>query len=302
MVDNLGVSEPCTFIYGEAPTLADQLADGLELELFASPSSERKGKAWWTVTDNTPNQGLSDFDEYFIEYRKQPTGNEGFEIPWFSATLTDTSKFIYQLEPSTTYEVKVSGVIAGVVGDPTPVKTFTTNDPRIYNCGDSDLPYLPSTYTKLENATAGMQVQIGQFTMTMTEVNPIGAIGHYAGKGEIPIAFLAGAKAKVRFDDILIDTEYRVHEGRVDVITEGLESWLDDQLMQFIDPYFVDGTIDSAWVDTTAGVAWVVVDGVPQEFVFDPPNYPIIVNDASGNQYTIYPNGTIVVRNIFVCF
>ncbi len=294
IIDNGGVSAPCTFTYGEQLSLTDQLADGLEIELFTEPSAERKGKAWWTVTDNTPNQGLSNFDEFIVEYRKQPTGNEGFEIPWFSKTVNSFEHFIYQLEPSTTYEVKVSGVIAGTVGDPTPVKTFTTPDPRVYNCGESDLPYLPSTYTPLENATVGTQVQIGQFTMTMTEVNEFGG-GHYAGKGTIPIAFLGGAKAKVRFDDILIDTEYRVHEGRVDVITQGLESWLDDQMIQFIDPYYVNGVIDSAWVDTVAGVAWVTVDGVDQQFTFDPPHYPIIVNDENGNQYTIYPNGTIVV-------
>jgi hypothetical protein len=294
LIENGGVSAPCTFVYGEAMTLNDQLADGLQIELFADPLAERKGKAWWTVTDNTPNQGLSQFDEYFVEYRKQPTGNEGFEIPWFTKTVNSSEHFIYQLEPSTTYEVKVSGVIAGVVGDPTPVKTFTTPDPRVYNCGESDLPFMSNTYTVLENATVGTQVQIGQFIMTMTEVNEFGG-GHYAGKGTIPIPFLGGAKAKVRFDDILIDTEYMVREGRVDVITKGLDNWLDEQFQQFIDPYYVDGTIDSAWVDTTAGVAWVTVDGVDQQFTFDPPHYPIIVNDENGNQYTIYPNGTIIV-------
>jgi len=294
LIENVGVSAPCTFVYGEELTLADQLADGLEIELFTEPSAERKGKAWWTVVDNTPNQGLSTFDEFFIEYRKQPTGNEGFQIPWFSKTLTSFEHFIYQLEPSTTYEVKVSGVIAGVVGDPTPVKTFTTPDPRVYNCGDADLPYLPSTYTPLENATVGIEVQIGQFYMKVTELVELGG-GHYSGKGTIPIAFLGGAKAKVRFDDILIDTEYRVHDGRVDVITKGLENWLDEQYQQFIDPYYVNGTIDSAWVDTVNGVAWVTVDGVDQQFTFDPPHYPIIVNDENGNQYTIYPDGTIEV-------
>lgn len=293
---NNGLSQNCVFYYGEAPTLADQLADGLEIVLTAEQLAERKGIASWTVNDNTPNQGLSHFDEYVLEYRKQPTGNEGFEIPWFSKTLTDTSDFIYQLEPSTTYEVKVSGVIAGVVGDPTPVVTFTTPDPRVYNCGEADLPYLPNTFTPLENATVGTQVQIGQFTMSITELNEFGG-GHYAGKGEIPVAFLGGAKAKVRFTDILIDTEYRVHEGRVDVITEGLDNWLNEQYQQFIDPYYVNGVIDSAWVDTVAGVAWVTVDGVDQQFTFDPPTYPIIVNDENGNQYTIYPNGTIIVSN-----
>jgi hypothetical protein len=294
MIEDDGVSMPCTFHFGEPQTLEDILTDGLYIDLNAASTSDIKGKAWWTVVDNTPNQGLNDYDKFLVEYRRQPTGNESYQIPWFTDTIIDTLDFIYQLEPSTTYEVKVSGIVGNSISDPTPVKTFTTQDPRQYACGDTDMPYLPIGWTPLENAQAGIQVQIGQFMLHTTQLQAVGGVGHYSGKGTIPIPFLMGAKAKVTFDDILIDTEFMVRDGRVDVITEGLENWLHEQYSQFVDPIYVNGVIDSAWVDST-GVAWAMVDGVAVQYPFDPPDYPIVLNDENGNQYTIYPNDSIEV-------
>ncbi|MDG1333658.1 MAG: fibronectin type III domain-containing protein, partial [Crocinitomicaceae bacterium] len=296
MIENSGISLPCTFHFGEPQTLADVLTDGLFIDLNATSTTDIKGKAWWTVVDNTPNQGLDSYDKYLVEYRRQPTGNESYQIPWISDTIIDTLDFIYQLEPSTTYEVKVSGIVGNNISDPTPVKTFTTQDPREYACGDTDMPYLPYGWMPLENAQAGIQVQIGQFMLHTTQLQAVGGTGHYSGKGTIPIPFLMGAKAKVTFDDILIDTEYMVREGRADVITQGLENWLHEQYGQFVDPIYVNGVIDSAWVDST-GVAWAMVDGVAYEYPFDPPTYPIILNDENGNQYTIYPNDSIEVTS-----
>lgn len=296
MIENNGISLPCTFHYGEPQSLVDILTDGLYIDLNTEPTSDRKGKAYWSVIDNTPNEGLSTFDKYLVEYRRQPTGNESYSIPWFADTLIDTLDFIYQLEPSTTYEVKVSGIVGGVIGDPTPVEIFTTQDPRVYACGQGDLPYFPFTWSPLENAQAGIQVQIGQFVMNTTQIQSVGLLGHYSGKGTVSIPFLMGAKAKVTFDDILIDTEYLVREGRVDVVTQGLESWLHDQYGQLVDPIYVSGVIDSAYVDSS-GVAWAVVDGISIPFTFDPPDYPIILNDENGNQYTIYPNDSITVSS-----
>jgi RES domain-containing protein len=296
MIQNNGLSEICTFTYGESLTLEEVLADGLMIDINADGEGERKGKAYWTVIDNTPGEGLSDFDAYIVEYRKKPTGNEGFELTWFEDTVPTFNHFIYQLEPSTTYEVNVRGMVGPTYSsDRSNTVEFTTSDPRVYGCGEADLPFLAQTYTPLENALAGMQFEMGQFTMRVTEIQAKGAPGHYEGKGVIPIAFLGGAKAKVRFDDILVDNQFVVREGQIDVVTDGLDNWLHQQYGQFVDPIYVNGTVDSAYVDTVSGSAWVVVDGIPLEFVFEPADYPIIINDESGYQYTIWPNGTIEI-------
>lgn len=294
--ENNGLSEPCSFTYGQAPSIESALSEGLYIDLDAEAMTQLKGRAYWTVVDNTPNQGLSTFDRFYVEYRKKPN-NENPNPLWHHDTITSFNHFIYQLSAETTYEVRVSGINGSFTSEPSNTAEFTTPAAVDYACGDQQLPYRPNQFDPNDHVTAGNQVQIGQFLMTVTEAIPLGSAGHYSGQGTIPIDFLAGAKAKVRFDDILIDEEYFVREGRVDVKTEGVDAWLNDQYQQFIDPIYVNGTIDSAWVDTTSGSAWIVVDGVSQEFVFDPPDYPIIINDASGYQWTIWPNGTITVSS-----
>ena len=293
--ENNGLSEICTFTYGQAQSLEEVLTDGLYIDLNAEASTSFKGRAFWTVIDNTPGQGLSTYDRYFVEYRKKPD-SEHPNPTWFYDTVPSYNHFIYQLGAGNTYQVRVSGIAGSFVSAPSNTVEFTTPPPIDYSCGDQQMPYRPSNYTPNENVLAGDRVQIGQFLMTVSEAIPTGTPGRYQGKGTIPIKFLADAKAKVTFDDILIDEEFVVREGRVDVITDGLDAWLHEQYQQFIDPIYVDGTIDSAWVDTTAGTAWVVVDGVSQSFTFDPPDYPIIINDESGYQWTIWPNGTITVE------
>jgi len=299
MIENNGLSAPCTFIYGESQTLEESLADGLTIDLNANGEGERKGKAFWTVIDNTPGEGLSTYSSYLVTYRKKPIGNEGYELTWFNDTVTNFNHFIYQLEASTTYEVEVSGIVSDFISEPSNRVDFTTMDPREYACGEQDLPYLLPNYNPLPTAEAGMHFQIGQFDMQVSEISPTGSTGHYSGKGLIPVAFLGGAQAKVRFDDILVDDQFVVREGQVDVITDGLDNWLHEQYQQFIDPIYVSGTIDSAYVQD--GVAWVVVDGVSLgPYTFDPPDYPIVINDDSGNQYTIWPNGTVTVNSYLV--
>lgn len=299
MITNNGLSTPCSFTYGQAQTLEEALSDGLVINLNAEGKGEHKGRAYWTVTDNTPGQGLSTFNSYLVEYRKKPTGNENYTITWFKDTVQTLQHFIYQLEASTTYEVKVSGIVGTFVSPPSNTAEFTTFDTRIYACGEQDMPYLLPNYQPLALAEPDMIFNIGQFSMKITEITPTGTAGHFSGKGLIPIQFLAGAKAKVSFDDILVDDQFNVRDGQVNVVTRGLDNWLHQQYMQFIDPIYVNGSVDSIYVAN--GSAWVIVDGDTLNFVFDPVDYPIIINDENGYQYTINPDGTVIV-NTYIAF
>lgn len=294
MFENNGLSEICTFRYGEQVSLEEELTDGLYIDLQAQATTQYKGYASWTVIDNTPGVGLSTYSSFFIEYRLKPDAQHP-NPTWHYDTVSSLNQFIYQLGAERTYQVRVSGIAGSFTSDPTPIVEFTTPAAIDYACGDQQQPYRPPNYTPNDHVLAGNEVQIGQFMMTISEAVPQGIVGRYSGKGTIPIEFLGGARAKVTFDNILIDNDYIVREGRVDVITDGVDAWLHDQLQNYIDPIFVDGTIDSAWVDST-GTAWAVVDGTAIPFNFDPPDYPIILQDESGYQWTIYPNGTVVVE------
>lgn len=296
MFANNGLSTPCSFTYGESQTLEEALSDGLVINLNAEGKGEHKGRAYWSVNDNTPGQGLSTYPSFLVEYRKKPSGNENFS--WFDDTVQALQHFIYQLEPNTTYEVKVSGIVNSFISTPSNTAEFTTFETRVYACGEQDMPYLPVNYQPLASANPDMIFNIGQFSMKITEINPTGIAGHYAGKGLIPIQFLAGAKAKVSFDDILVDDQFNVRDGQVNVITRGLENWLHQQYMQFIDPIYVNGSVDSAYVEN--GIAWVIVDGDTLQFEFDPEDYPVVINDEDGYQYIINPDGTIIINTYIV--
>ena len=108
----------------------------------------------------------------------------------------------------------------------------------------------------------------------------------------IPVDFLFGAEARVKFDNLKIDKEYDVWEGTASVITDGLDAWLEEQYQQFQDPIFVNGTVDSAYVSDS--IAHVIIDGVDTSFTFPCATCPVIINDVAGNQVTIYPNGTVI--------
>lgn len=295
MVDNDGFSGICEFNFGEAQSLEEILVDGLEIILSAQANTQYKGTANWTVTDNTPNEGLSTYEKYLVEYRLQPDAQHP-NPTWHYDTVIALSKLIYQLAPETTYEVRVSGMAGSFTSDPTPIVSFTTPAAVDYVCGDQQIPFRPNQYTPNDHIQVGDQVQIGQFLMNITEAIPQYEPGRYAGQGWIPVEFLGGARANVEFDNILIDNEYVVRDGRVDVTTDGVAAWLEEQLQDFVQPIYVNGTIDSAWVDTTTNTAWVIVDGQSIPFTFDPPDYPIVIHDDSGMSWTIWPNGTITVE------
>lgn len=288
---NGGWSAPCKFKYGAAQSIEEALANGLSVEWVNLISqSESKGAATWKVVKEDPNSTAT-FNQFILKYRKKvPAGEEPFE--WFSDTVNDLSKAIYQLEPATTYEASVSGKLGSFVSEPTEVRTFTTAPPRTFSCGVANFPGRATAFQPLDYADPGMKVKIGMFQLEFVSVQNTGQPGHFSGTGLIPVDFLFGAEARVKFDDLKIDKEYDVWEGTAHVITEGLDSWLEDQYQQFQDPIYVNGTVDSAYVSDS--IAHVIIDGVDTTFTFPCATCPVIINDVAGNQITIYPNGTVI--------
>lgn len=288
---NGGWSAPCKFKYGAAQSVEEALANGLSVEWVDLVSnSESKGTGTWKVVKEDPNSSAT-FNQFILKYRRKvPAGQQPFE--WFSDTVNDLSKAIYQLEPATTYEASVAGRLGSFVSEPTEIRTFTTAPPRTYSCGVANFPGRATAFQPLEYADPGMKVKIGMFQLEFVSVQNTGQPGHFSGTGLIPVDFLFGAEARVKFDNLKIDKEYDVWEGTAHVITDGLDAWLEDQYQQFQDPIFVNGTVDSAYVSDS--IAHVVIDGIDTTFTFPCATCPVIINDVAGNQVTIYPNGTVI--------
>lgn len=288
---NTGWTAPCKFKYGTTQSIEATLAEGLSVEWVDLVSqSETKGQATWQVVKEDPNSSAT-FNQFILSYRKVvPEGEDPYE--WFADTVNDVSKAIYQLEPETTYEAYVEGKLGSFISEPTATRTFTTGPPRTYACGVSNFGTKATAFQPLEYADPGMKVKIGMFQLEFVDVENTGQPGHFSGTGLIPIDFLFGMEARVEFDDLKIDKEYDVWEGTANVLTDGLDAWLQDQYQQFQDPIYVNGTIDSAYVSDS--LAHVVINGIDTTFAFPCATCPVILNDVAGNQVTIYPNGTVV--------
>lgn len=288
---NGGWSAPCKFKYGSAQSIEETLAQGLSVEWIDLVSqSESKGTASWQVVKEDPNSSAT-FNQFILKYRRKVSASEE-PFEWFSDTVNDLSKAIYQLEPATTYEASVAGRLGNFVSEPTEIRTFTTAPPRTYSCGVANFPGRATAFQPLSYADPGMKVKIGMFQLEFVSVQSTGQPGYFSGTGLIPIDFLFGAEARVKFSDLKIDKEYDVWAGTAHVITDGLDVWLEEQYQQFQEPIYVNGTVDSAYV--SGSLAHVVIDGVDTAFTFPCTTCPVIINDVAGNQITIYPNGTVI--------
>lgn len=293
MITNNGLSAPCAFYYGKPQTLAESLSDGLVINVTAQGVSSRKGLASWTVVDETPNEGLSGYNRYLVEFR--PTSLEGETWTWWPDTVSGFQFPIYRLIPERAYEVRVSGIAGNFMSEPSEIVTFTTPPVREYVCGEADLPYLPTQYQPLLSAHAGDVFQIGQFALEVTDILPLGQAGHFKGRGTIPHGFLGGARIKVKFDDLLVDREYNVREGIASAITDGVDSWLNDQ---YLDQAGIDTTI--AGIIESGGylndsTVFVVVGGDSLFFQFDGSDLPIVIHGGDNVEYQFWPDGTMIV-------
>jgi len=293
MITQNGLSQPCSFYYGKPVSINEALADGLSINLSTQALTTRKGQAVWTVTDATPGQGLSTYSSYIVEYRKKASEGSSIIYPWSIDTVSTLMLPIYQLEPKQTYEVRVAGMSGNYTSDRTPISEFTTPAAREYACGEADLPFMPGNYQPLPILHMGDVVQIGQFPLNVTQATSLGTPGRFSGYGEIPHDFLAGAKVKVRFDNLLIDREYVVREGTANAMTDGAEGWMNNY---YLDHAFRDtvGFVTAYGYSGDSTSIFVVVDGDTLTYAFELP-YPIVIYGEGNVAYQFWSDGTVVI-------
>lgn len=291
-----GLSAPCSFYYGQAQSLAEQLTGGLTINVTAEALASRKGRALWTVTDETPGEGLSNYTAYIVEYRRKPYEGENYIYNWLYDTVYAQQQPIWRLEPEETYQVRVSGIAGDFVSEPSDIVEFTTPPLRDYACGEADLPYLPANYSPLLSAHMGDVFQIGQFELEVTYIEPLGQTGHFKGRGVIKHDFIGGAKVKVKFDDLLVDNQYVVREGMATAVTKGVDDWLNEEYLDLagVDTT-VQGVIESGGFVNDSTV-FVVVNGDSLFFEFDGV-LPIVIHDQNNVEYQFWPDGTMIVTN-----
>lgn len=282
---NNGYSEVCTFTYG---SIAASLADGIELQLQTTGTSSRQGYANWNAN--------AVFDNYILEVRK--TGDPNFE--WFTYTtvpgVPTTDMKINSLEAETEYEARIKGLIGNdYQSDYSNTSVFTTSPPPNYACGTTTMPAVQPQITPLPIAIPGLIVSVGQFNMLITSVEPLGTPGHYKGRGKIPMLFIF-MNLNVEFDDILIDDNLTVREGKVVALSDGIDAWEHNILLDEA-PIYKVGPMELGDITVIPDSSSFTVNfnGNIVTFEFPTNGSPVILNSENGQQFIVWPDGTIEV-------
>lgn len=275
---NNGYSQLCTFSYGNMTQFID--SNALVLNLQGVGLNYRLAKCFWNP--------LSVYKNYKVYYRKQNGAN------WFNNSgVTESYNLLSNLEPNSTYQAYVKGILLdNTEGPASNTITITTPQKTDFACGQGSAP--PPTQTKpLLVGAKGQIWEIGQFDVVVTGLNNFASpIGQYSGFGNVNVPFLGNSKFNVKFTNIIVNEEYQIIAGQVDVITQGIGNWTHsiDVLKAEENATYINGSITGFSVTgnqycyTTITNTTAVCDTLPST------GNVFVVRDEEGNQYTVQLN------------
>lgn len=276
---NNGYSQICTFTWGTSYQGAN-----LNLNLSAQTLTHRQLKAQW---DSIPL-----YQNYKLEYQKV-NGTSS----WFPLNTTNARSRISSLEPNTDYKLRVSGQLSdGTYGPVSNEVTVRTSPLPSYNCGETMPPINNGNFSPLTSATAGMIWDVGQFEIVVTSLqNPMSANGMYSGMGRVQVGFAGGIPFPVTFQNITVSNDMRVVSGQVDIISKGIDHWLNQQNAG----YFIAGNDETEYhsnssnpdITVNQGNGTINIDG--QNVALDT-EYGNTITDADGDIYAVTPDGQVI--------
>lgn len=279
---NNGWSQYCTFTWGNSLSVLGNLA---ALQLTAQAVNARQAQAQW--------DSLSVYASYKLEFRKLNTSN------WFPQNTSQRTARVNGLEPQTTYEAQVVGILPnGNEGPVSNTVTFITPAIPVYQCGQLSVAPSMQTFQPLTQATEGMIWQVGQFEMSvLTLQSTANNAGFYSGTGCIvmPLGITVGCT----FNGIQIGQDMRMYQGEVRAMSEGVGSWLNgwvSQQFQYDTSIIVNCIIDSVYTNAAGQVVVLCENGSTQIITVDPEGGILIV-DPNGNQWVVNENGATYVDN-----
>lgn len=192
---NQGYSEVVSFTYGDACVLPTQLtADVL--------SATRLKLAWHTGLVHTG---------YTVRYREANSRTSR----WVEETSYLDAVTLSGLKPNTEYEYQLKGLCGTLTGDYTPVARVRTlpqeDNPMV--CGLPSPDFDLGNQSQLEYLYPGDYLSAGDFDVQITEVQASSA--GFSGSGIAEMPLLSLARVRVAFDNIQVNTDYRVIDGNV---------------------------------------------------------------------------------------
>ena len=274
---NEGYSEVCSFTYGDGLVVTPP--DGIQVY----PENARKALVNWHLS--------IDPDAYRVEYRRKADSDEE-ELTWFSQETTEEQVVLRDLEPETTYEVRVASLFSSYVSRYSTIQTFTTPEVIVAACGAAPAPPVTASTVPLITAMAGQYWQVGDFEMQVREVR--GGDGVFSGWGVMSVPYL-NVQIPVKFDQVWVDEDYNLVRGEVIALSEGLEGfqerWQEEHSEQEETRHesgpVADGETDSEnGPGDEAEVSSVTVAGAVTE-VYVNEQGQVIAVDSEGNEEVV---------------
>ncbi len=285
---NQGESEIYSFTLTEP---CDRLTN-----IYAEPKGVSKVNIFW---DQDPFL----YQSYTIAYRE---ANKP-EAEWFTKTTNSTWMTLWDLKSGTTYEYKVKGSCPYVISNFSLVKEVTTdvleNIEANYNCGIVPDEVAITNQEPVQNLNPGNRITAGDFSIVITEIESLNN-GRVTGVGYVGIPYLKNAQFGVKFENILVNTNYQLAQGE---IVTGADTFLRNpdthQVDVTINPsetiYGDSGTVHREEVaiviedvDINEDGA-VVVTGINGEELIFPGGRDMVIVDEEGNVRTVSEDGTI---------
>jgi TANFOR domain-containing protein len=219
---NQGYSEAIGFVYGDACTLPTNIN-------ARATSGERFNISWQPATVHT---------NFNVRYRPAiRTADQWYEETTFLQNLD-----IGGLTAETTYEYQVAAGCGPFLSEYSDIASVTTESrpPVNYTCG------LPPKEYGFENREPLLQLNVddvvlaGDFEVRMMEVS--GSNGNFSGKGRALVPYLDNMLVVVEFDQVSVNTDYRLIGGQMDVKGFGADI-LPDEVNDFLDE--LDESLDA---------------------------------------------------------
>ena len=194
---NQGYSETYVFQYGDACILPTQIS--------AEVLDPNRARFEWEP--ETVHSG------FVLQYRRAGDNH------WFEKETLSSSQIIPELSGSTTYEYRVQPQCGTILGEVSPMYTFTTPevDENAFVCG-TPVPEWDMNPNPLQQPLLPLDViKVGDWDVIVKSIHSNGD-GSYAGTGYAAVPYFNLANVRVTWDRILVNEDYRVIAGHIKTV------------------------------------------------------------------------------------
>ena len=297
---NQGYSQTHMFIYGDPCNLPNNIS--------AQPLSSTRFKVGWQAQ----------FNHTSFEVRYRDAGED--DADWIEENSFFEELEVNSLKPGTTYEYQIGASCGSIVGEYSPIAKVTTEErPETeFACGTEMSDFNLDNQQLLESLEPGDYIYAGDFDVKVDSVT--GSGGTFSGGGKAEIPFLKYVKVRTTFENIKVNTDYRVIEGNVytywdpnsgmvydgtDPVEDGGESGGDEDGSgeegeaeegegSPADSVNIGAPIDNIYTDSTGTVIVITTEG---DTVRVDPGQDVVFIDPDGESTTVGPGGVTTIDN-----